>query len=55
MIRKLKPVEYRIYCRNKNPKINKRRAQLPAGNLGTCFTLDVAKKHEQEVWYFKRH
>ena len=49
MIRKLKSGEYRIYSRKKNPKTNKRR------NLGTFSTLVAAKKHEQEIQYFKRH
>ena len=49
MIRKLKSGEYRLYSRKKNPKTNKRR------NLGTFRTLAAAKKHEQEVQYFKRH
>jgi len=49
MIRKLKSGEYRIYSRKKNPKTNKRR------NLGTFKTLAAAKKHEQEIQYFKRH
>ena len=49
MIRKLRSGEYRIYSRKKNPKTNKRR------NLGTFSTLAAAKKHEQEIQYFKRH
>lgn len=49
MIRKLKSGEYRLYSRKKDPKTNKRR------NLGTFSTLEKAKKHEQEVQYFKRH
>ena len=49
MIRKLKSGEYRLYSRKKNPATNKRR------NLGTFSTLAAAKKHEQEVQYFKRH
>lgn len=49
MIRKLKSGEYRLYSRKKNPKTNKRR------NLGTFSTLTAAKKHEQEIQYFKRH
>ena len=49
MIRKLKSGEYRLYSRKKNPKTNKRR------NLGTFDTLAAAKKHEQDVQYFKRH
>jgi hypothetical protein len=49
MIRKLKSGEYRIYSIKKNPKTNKRR------NLGTFSSLEAAKKHEQEIEYFKRH
>jgi hypothetical protein len=49
MIRKLKSGEYRLYSRKKNPKTNKRR------NLGTFSSLADAKKHEQEIQYFKRH
>jgi hypothetical protein len=49
MIRKLKSGEYRIYSRKKDPVSNKRR------NLGTFKTLDAAKKHEQEIQYFKHH
>jgi len=49
MIRKLKSGEYRLYSRKKDPKTNKRR------NLGTFDTLDAAKKHEQEVQYFKKN
>jgi hypothetical protein len=49
MIRKLKSGEYRIYSRKINPKTKKRR------NLGTFKTIDAAKKHEQEIQYFKRH
>ena len=49
MIRKLKSGEYRLYSKKKNPKTNKRR------NLGTFDTLKAAKKHEQEIQYFKRH
>jgi hypothetical protein len=41
MIRKLKSGEYRIYSRKKDPKI-------PIA-IGTA-----AKKHEQELQYFKR-
>jgi hypothetical protein len=48
MIRKLNSGEYRLYSRKKNPKTNKRR------NLGTFSKLEAAKKHEQEVQYFKR-
>jgi hypothetical protein len=49
MIRKLKSGEYRLYSIKKNPKTNKRR------NLGTFNSKEQAKKHEQEVQYFKRH
>lgn len=49
MIRKLKSGEYRLYSRKKDTKTNKRK------NLGTFSTLAAAKKHEQEVQYFKRH
>lgn len=49
MIRKLKSGEYRLYSRKKDAKSGKRR------NLGTFTSLEKAKKHEQEVQYFKRH
>jgi len=49
MIRKLKSGEYRLYSKKKDPATNKRK------NLGTFGTLEAAKKHEQEVQYFKRH
>jgi len=49
MIRKLKSGQYRLYSRKINPKTNKRR------NLGTFDSLETAKKHEQEIQYFKRH
>jgi hypothetical protein len=48
MIRKLKSGEYRIYSRKINPKTKKRR------NLGTFSSLAAAKKHEQDIQYFKR-
>jgi hypothetical protein len=48
MIRKLKTGEYRLYSRKKNPKTQRRK------NLGTFKTLQAAKKHEQEIQYFKR-
>ena len=48
MIRKLKSGEYRLYSR-KTDKSGKRR------NLGTFPSLEKAKKHEQEIQYFKRH
>jgi len=49
MIRKLKSGEYRLYSRKPNPQTGKRR------NLGTFNSLEAAKKHEQEVQYFKKH
>ena len=49
MIRKLKSGQYRLYSRKKDPKTNKRK------NLGTFNTLEAAKKHEQDVQYFKNH
>ncbi|WP_217605914.1 hypothetical protein [Chitinophaga sp. GbtcB8] len=49
MIRKLKSGQYRLYSVKKDPKTHKRR------NLGTFDSLSAAKKHEQEVQYFKRH
>ena len=49
MIRKLKSGSYRLYSRKKDAKTNKRR------NLGTFTSLEAAKKHEQEIQYFKRH
>jgi hypothetical protein len=49
MIRKLKSGEYRLFSRKTDPKTKKRR------NLGTFKSLQAAKKHEQEVQYFKRH
>jgi hypothetical protein len=48
MIRKLKSGEYRLYSRNKNPKTGRRR------NLGTFTSLAAAKKHEQDIQFFKR-
>jgi hypothetical protein len=48
MIRKLKSGGYRLYSIKKDPKTNKRR------NLGIFDTLAAAKKHEQEIQYFKR-
>jgi hypothetical protein len=48
MIRKLKSGEYRLYAVKKDPKTHKRR------NLGTFSSLAAARKHEQEVQYFKR-
>ena len=48
MIRKLKSGEYRIYSRTVDPRTGKRR------NLGTFTSLAAAKKHEQEIQYFKR-
>jgi len=47
MIRKLASGTYRIYSKEKDPKTGKRR------NLGTFDTKAAAKKHEQEIQYFK--
>lgn len=47
MIRKLKNGQYRIYSKKLDAKTGKRR------NLGTFDTLEAAKKHEQEIQYFK--
>jgi hypothetical protein len=47
MIRKLKSGGYRIYSIKINPETKKRR------NLGTFETIEEAKKHEQEIQYFK--
>ena len=49
MIRKLKSGKYRIYSIHKDATTNKRK------NLGTFDSLEKAKKHEQEIQYFKRH
>lgn len=49
MIRKLSSGEYRLYSRKIDPSTHKRK------NLGTFKTLAAAKKHEQEIQYFKRH
>jgi hypothetical protein len=48
MIRKLRSGEYRLYSEKKDPKTGKRK------NLGTFKTREAAKKHEQEVEFFKR-
>ena len=48
MIRKLKSGQYRLYSRKIDPKTNKRK------NLGTFDSLEAAKKHEQEIQYFKK-
>jgi hypothetical protein len=48
-VRKLKSGKYRLYSLKKDPKTNKRR------NLGSFNSLQAAKKHEQEIQYFKRH
>ena len=48
MIRKLKSGKYRLYSEKKDPRTGKRR------NLGTFDTRAAAKKHEQEVQFFKR-
>jgi hypothetical protein len=47
MIRKLSSGKYRIYSIKKDAKTNKRK------NLGTFDSLADAKKHEQEIQYFK--
>ncbi len=47
MIKTLASGEFRIYSKSKNPKTGKRR------NLGTFKTLAAAKKHEQEIQFFK--
>jgi len=47
MIRKLKSGEYRLYSRKKDASTDKR------CNLGTFSSL--AKQHEREVQYFKKH
>ena len=49
MIRKLKSGEYRLYSRKQDKSTGKRR------NLGTFPSLEKAKKHEQEIQYFKKH
>jgi hypothetical protein len=49
MIRKLKSGQFRLYSRKKDPSTGKRR------NLGTFATSEMAKQHEREVQYFKRH
>lgn len=48
MIRKLKSGEYRLYSKKKDSKTGKRK------NLGTFKSLEAAKRHEQEVEFFKR-
>ena len=48
MIRKLKSGGYRLYSRKKDSKTGKRR------NLGTFKTLAAARRHEQQVQFFKR-
>jgi hypothetical protein len=48
MIRKLKSGQYRIYSRSVNSRTHRRR------NLGTFDTLEAAKKHEQQIQFFKR-
>jgi hypothetical protein len=47
VIRKLKSGGYRIYSQTVDKKTGKRK------NLGTFKTLAAAKKHEQEIQYFK--
>jgi hypothetical protein len=49
MIRKLTSGKYRLYSRKTDPRTGKRK------NLGTFTSLQAAKKHEQQVAYFKRH
>ena len=49
MIRKLKSGKYRIYSKKVDPETKKRR------NLGTFDSMDEAKKHEQDIQYFKHH
>jgi hypothetical protein len=48
MIRKLKSGQYRIYSRSVDSRTHRRR------NLGTFDTLEAAKKHEQQIQFFKR-
>lgn len=47
MIRKLKSGKYRIYAKHPDKETHKRK------NLGTFDSLEEAKKHEQEIQYFK--
>ncbi|MBK7307077.1 MAG: hypothetical protein IPI88_08535 [Chitinophagaceae bacterium] len=47
MILKLKSGGYRIYSHKKDPTTNKRR------NPGTFYTMAAAKKHGQEIQYFR--
>ena len=49
MIRKLASGQYRLYSAKKDPATGKRR------NLGTFASIELARKHEREVQYFKRH
>jgi len=48
MIRKLKSGQYSLYSEKKDAKTGKRK------NLGTFKTREAAKKHEQQVEFFKR-
>lgn len=48
MIKKLKPGEYRLYSRKRNPKTGARR------KLGTFSSLKAAQRHERQVQFFKR-
>ena len=48
MIRKLKSGKYRLYSEKKDSKTGKRK------NLGTFDTREAARKHEQQVEFFKR-
>jgi len=47
MIRKLSSGKYRIYSIKNDAKTHKRK------NLGTFDSMADAKKHEQEIQYFK--
>ena len=49
MIRKLKPGQYRLYSRKKDPRTGRRR------NLGTFRSRAAAQAHERAVQYFKHH
>lgn len=49
MIRRLKSGKYRIYSRKVDEATGKRK------NLGTFDTLEAARKHEQEIQYFKHN
>jgi hypothetical protein len=47
MIRKLKSGKYRLYSRNADPKIGKRR------NVGTFSSRKATQQHERAVEFFK--